>query len=244
LIGRERISLEDLLPRLQALTVAYMIHMDGNADFSKGDYRWHTVPSLARRIAENPLWAAAYLKKWQRGQKRDDIPADRAHLYRQYIRVLEENGDVKGGVTMTHARHLTELYRQFYRHARGKLNSNRILRPITIASKAILDADPRLFDTRESLVEVVNGELRGFVDRIKDNQAEGRAWGDPKDRPEAIGAFANYFVGVYWDILGHDPSALRGKQLNLLKNACEVIYRDEESKYWRGRNATPDVQDN
>lgn len=242
LIGRERITLDLLLSRLQTLTVAYMIHMDGNANFSKGEYRWHVIPLLANRLAENPLWAAAYLKKWQRSQGLDSIPADRAHLYLQYIRVLEDTHQ-EGDVNMTHARQLTELYRRFYRHAKGKMNSNRILRPMTIASKAILDADPRLFGSRESLVEVVNGELWGFVDRIQDNQAEGRAWGDPKERPEAVKTFADYFVGIYWDVLGSDPSSLRGKQLNLLKNTCEVIYRDEEARYWRERNATPEVEE-
>jgi hypothetical protein len=38
-----------------------------------------------------------------------------------------------------------------------------------------------------------------------------------------------------------DTSALRGKQLNLLSNACEAIYREEQAKYWAKRNqaATP-----
>lgn len=85
LIGRERVTLDGLLLKLQALTVAYMIHMDGNANFSKGDYRWHVIPLLARRLAESPLWATAYLKKWQRDQSLDTIPRERTHLYHQYI---------------------------------------------------------------------------------------------------------------------------------------------------------------
>jgi CRISPR-associated protein Csc3 len=247
LVGRERITLDDLLRRLQTMTVAYMIHMDGNADFSKGDYRWHTIPPLARRLSENSLWAAFYLKKWQRSQGLDSIPSDRAYLYQQYITILEnlqESGQPKGGVRMSHARTLTELYRQFYRHKRGKRpNSNSILRPITVAAKAILNADPRLFNGREGLVEVVDGELRGFMSRVESGSADGEfaIGSNYESRHGAVHAFAEYFVGtIYYDTLRADPSALRGKQLNLLKNACEIIYRNEETNYWRERNATPE----
>lgn len=249
LVGRERVPLEGLLPRLQRLTVAYMIHMDGNADLRRGEYNWHRIPLLARRLAENPLWAAAYLKRWQRGQDRDDIPTDRANLYRQYISILEDNLPPHEGVTMTHARQLTELYRQFYRARRS--NSNSILRPIAIASRTILNADPRLFPGREGLVEAVVGALTAFMERVQDGSADGRlAIGSTHEsRQAAVRAFADYFVGdIYFDTLNGDASALRGKQLNLLKNACEVIYRDEENRFWRERNAAPpqedDVEDN
>ena len=73
ILGRERIPLEQILPKLQALTAAYLVHLDGNANFAKGDYRWHTLPPLARNLAGDPLWAFAYLKKWQRAQGLDAI---------------------------------------------------------------------------------------------------------------------------------------------------------------------------
>lgn len=244
LIGRERISLEALLPRLQTLTAAYMVHMDGNAALRKGEYNWHRIPLLARRLAENPLWAAAYLKRWQRAGDMDAIPVARAQLYRQYIDILEQTHHTQGEVTMTHAQQLTELYRGFYRAQ--KWNSNSVLRPITIAARAILDADPRLFAGRDALTEVVRGELETFMERVEKNRADGRL---PKgvsreEREAAMRAFAAYFVGdIYFDTLNGDASALRGKQLNLLKNACEVIYRDEEARFWRERQAAPPGED-
>jgi CRISPR-associated protein Csc3 len=149
---------------------------------------------------------------------------------------------------MSHARQLTELYRQFYRHKRR--NSNSYLRPLSVASRAILDADPRLFGDKESLAEVVYGEVRGFMDRVANGSADGRL--SPRINDEtpaeamsrrfaAVKAFANYFVGtIYFDVLGGDMAALRGKQLNLLKNTCEIIYLDAEAAYWRERNAAPD----
>lgn len=247
LVGRERVPLESLLLRLQTLTVAYMIHIDGNASFGKGlpDYRWHAIPLLARRLAESPLWAAAYLKRWQRAQSLDAIPADRARLYRQYITILEQANPNRGGISMTHAQRLTELYRGFYRAQ--KWNTNSVLRPITIASRAILDADPRLFAGREALTEAVLGELYTFMERVEKNKADGRLPGgvSREEREAAMRDFAAYFVGdIYYDALNGDASALRGRQLNLLKNACEVIYRDEDARYWRERNMPPPADDN
>ena len=142
---------------------------------------------------------------------------------------------------MSHARQLTELYRQFYRHKRR--NSNSILRPITVASRAMLDADPRLFGDPEALIEVVHGAIYSFMDRVASSSADGSfpRGSNHESREIAMKAFASYFVtDIYFDALGGDTAALRGKQLNLLKNTCEVIYLDAEATYWRERNAAPD----
>lgn len=229
ILGRERIPLEQLLSKVQALTAAYLIHLDGNANFAKGDYRWHTLPPLARNLAGNPLWAFAYLKKWQRAQGLDAITVDKAHLYLQLVDILDT---LKETHSMSHAKELTTQYMRFYRARRR--NSNSILRPITIASHAILKADARLFD-REGLVEAVRGELRDFMDRVGTGRADGRyaRGSDSTSREEAMRRFADYFVGtVFYDTLRADKSALRGKQLNLLKNACEVIYIDASAQEW------------
>lgn len=252
IVGYGRLPLDRLLTRLRGLIVAYMIHIDSNAKLSQGDYRWHAIPPLARNLSSNTLWASAYLKKWQRAQGLDSIPYDQVRLYQQYIEVLDDLFPHQGGVCMSHARQLTELYRQFYRHKRR--NSNSYLRPITVASRAILDADPRLFSDKESLTEVVYGEVRGFMDRVANGSADGRLSPRLKDetpadamnrRFAAMKAFANYFVGViYFDVLGADMAALRGKQLNLLKNTCEIIYLDAEAAAWQERNAaTEDTQE-
>ncbi|MBN1887856.1 MAG: type I-D CRISPR-associated protein Cas10d/Csc3 [Thermoflexales bacterium] len=232
LVGRERISLEGLLPRLQVLTAAYLIHIDANARMGRGgyDYRWHTIPPLARNLGADPIWAFAYLKKWQRANGIEAIPLDKARLYVQFASILT---DLIGGDSMSYAQVLTERYMQFYRAKRR--NSNSILRPISIAAQAILDADPRLFD-REGLIEVVRGELGDFITRVGSGRADGRypAGSTWESREAALRQFAEYFVGdIFHDILRGDKSALRGKQLNLLKNACEVIYRDAAAQEWR-----------
>ncbi len=230
LMGRERITLEGLLPRLQALAAAYFIHID--AHLKEGDYHWRAIPPLARNLSADPAWAFAYLKKWQRQKKMEALPADKAHIYLQLVEILTS---LKGGQTMSHARTLTTQYMQFYRAKRR--NSNSILRPISIAAQAILEADPRLFD-REGLVEAVYGELRDFMDRVGSGRADGRfaPGSDWQSREVAMRQFAAYFVGdIFYDTLRGDKSALRGKQLNLLKNACEAIYRDAAAQEWRDK---------
>ena len=166
-------------------------------------------------------------------------PIDKAHLYLQLVDILDT---LKGGHSMSHAKELTTQYMRFYRAKRR--NSNSILRPITIASHAILKADARLFD-REGLVEAVRGELRDFMDRVGSGRADGRfaPGSDWQSREEAMRQFAEYFVGtIFCDTLRADKSALRGKQLNLLKNACEVIYVDATAQEWRDRQATEEEE--
>jgi CRISPR-associated protein Csc3 len=226
--GQERINLDHVLEKLNRLAVSYLIHMDGNSSTGAGgyDYRWQDLPALARHLSESPLYVFYYLKKWQRRSKMDAISEAKASLYLQYERIIEKGKDPD----MSHARALTQLYRRFYRSS-YPLNSNGILRPITVAAKALMSADRRLFD-REGLVEVVYGEAAGFVDRVVSRRADGYVPRIERDGKklvdtDAIREFAGYFVNtIFFDALRGDVSALRGKQLNLLKNACEALYRD------------------
>jgi CRISPR-associated protein Csc3 len=238
IVGADRINLDHLLPTLNRLTVSYLIHVDSNSDPGGKDfYRWQNLPTLARHLSESPMYAFWYLKKWQRSVKVDSVPLGKARLYLSYYQLLVNEGDD----SMSHARTLTELYRNFYR-AKGRPNSNSILRPISIAANALMDADRRIFHDEDSLVELVDGELGRFVNRVAENKADGRlpAGVDKPTRDQAIRAFASYFVrDLFFGTLKGDVSALRGKQLNLLKSACEVIYRDLDAQYWteRGKNA-------
>lgn len=222
--GQKRINVDRILPTLQRLTVGYLIHTDANtAPGSNNFYRWQDLPALARALDESPLYAFHYLKRWQRKQKLDGIPLSKARQYLDYFTYLKGEND------MSHARHLTETYLKFYRSKR--YSSNSILRPVSIAASTILDADERIFD-RDGLVEAVYGELYSYIDRAG---REGLAYyprgSDRQSREQAMREFANYFVNeLFYDTLQGDKSALRGKQLNLLKSACEVIYRDEVTR--------------
>ena len=147
---------------------------------------------------------------------------------------------------MSHARQLVDLYRQFYRASR--YNSNSILRPMAIAAKTILNADPRLFE-REGLTEAVRGELAAFMERVRNNRADGRLsprqlYESPEQaarrREAAMQRFAEYFVGtIFYDTFRGDVAALRGR-------AARLYPRNEErqesavAEFWSNLYAPPD----
>ena len=227
--GQTRLRVDAILPTIQRLMAAYFIHVDANSKMGAGgfDYRWQDIPALARALSESPLYAFHYLKKWQRQQKLDSPPASKCRLYLDYYNFLTPHG---GDPMMNHARKLTQLYRQFYRAKR--YNSNSILRPISVTSRAILDASPQMFDTPEALTDAVYGTLHAFIERAYREQLAFPPKGSTRESQQtAMREFTEHIVKeVFYGALRGDKSALRGKQLNLLKNACEVIYLDEAAK--------------
>lgn len=232
-----RFNVDEVLPALQRLTAAYIVHLDGNAKSGAGgfDYRWHEVAPLARNLATSPLYAFHYLKRSLRREGADHPSGYKAALY---VYLVEQYLD-KGGKAMSHARELVQHYRRFYRHKRGRLNSNTILRPVSEAADALLEADLRLFDDDDALREAVQGRLEKFVERVEKRGADGAipGWIQPSVRQAALEEFAGYFVNtVYRQVFGGNRAALAGKQLNLLKNACESIYMAEQRREWRERN--------
>jgi CRISPR-associated protein Csc3 len=229
LTQKERVNVDEVLPTLQRLIVAYLIQMDANSGMGRAgfDYRWQDIPAVARDLATTPLYAFHYLKEWQRRQRLESLPTGKAHLYLMYADnyLADERSN-----PMSYARELTQLYRRFYRARR--YNSNSILRPLSIAAQTMLNADRRLFDSPEALTEAVFGELRRRVTKL---QQDGLAFYPRgirrEEREEAMHKFADYLVKeIYFGAFKGDPSALRGKQLNLLSSACEAIYRDESAK--------------
>jgi CRISPR-associated protein Csc3 len=240
-----RFNIDEVLPALQRLTVGYFVHLDGNAKSGAGgfDYRWHEIGPLARNLATSPLYAFHYLKKSLRREGADAPSGYKAALYvdtfTQYL--------AKGDESMSHASELVFRYRRFYRHKRGRLNSNAILRPISEAADALLEADPRLFSDDEALREVVQGRLEKFIERVSKRGADGTipGWIEPEVRQAALEEFAGYFVNtIYRDVFGGNRAALAGKQLNLLKNACESIYMAEQRREWRERNESSEDKQN
>jgi CRISPR-associated protein Csc3 len=239
-----RVNLDELLPALQRVTVAYFVHLDGNAKSGGGgfDYRWHDMPALARDLATSPLYAFHYLKKGQRRDAGDGLPLSKAAAYVEMVeRYLHD-----GSPSMSHARNLVILYRQFYRHKPRRLNANSILRPLSEAAETILTADQRLFDDDEALIEAVQGRLAKFIENVDRKAADGAIprWIDVATRQAKLEEFSRYMVEqIYRDSFGRDRSALAGKQLNLLKNACEAIYLAEQRREWQERGERAETHD-
>ena len=263
LVEQTRLNLDQVLPALQRILVACFIHLDVYA--KPQDARWHMLPALARDLSESSLHIFSALKRWQRRNGMDSMSVYKAALYLQYHTYFQhrdaddlptadtEASDTdklrqpvnkKGRLSMSHARTLVELYRSFYRAER--LKTNAILRPIALAAEVILEARPSLFNAQAeegaALIEVVRGRLQTFIRNVARNSADGRLpkGSTAESREQAISDFSAYFVrDIFLQALNGDPAALRGKQLNLLKNACEVLYIDA----WRQERADQRVED-
>jgi CRISPR-associated protein Csc3 len=242
-----RLNLDQVGPALQRLATAYLIHLDGNAKMGASgyDYRWQDMPALARDLHSSPLNAFAYLKKWQRRAELETFGAQKAALYLSYFNYLAPKGDDN----MTHAQELVRLYRKFYRHAGGKRNpnTNTILRPISIVSRVVLDADLNYFDSDQALIEAAQGRLGSFIDGIEHSRGTDGAypyWIPKPERQQALDDFCAYFVTkVYRQAFAGNRAALRGKQLNLLKNACEAVYMDQQRREWAERKVEAEERD-
>jgi CRISPR-associated protein Csc3 len=242
-IGRtssvDRLHVDEILPTLTRLAVAYLIHLD--TEFNGRDERWQRFPPLAHALAESPLYVFHYLIKQEReDSEHKAITRERTLRYLSYALLI---ADEKGKKAMSIARDLVTAYRGFYRADNFK-NSNSILRPINVVADALLNAAVLpAFKEADALFEVAYGELYKFMDRVGKGLADGRF---PKgvsaaERDNAMRAFCHLFVDqLFIRDFNRDAAALRGKPVNLLKNACEVIYREMQYAEWGGRDADDD----
>lgn len=231
-----RLNVDSLALALARLTAAYMIHLD--TEYAPPKENWQRFTPIANALCESPLYVFHYLKKQERDSESKPLSHARILRYLHYADLFNIQGD-RG---MTHARKLVDLYRGFYR-AKNTKNANSILRPLSVISDALLVADQKLFNDTEALIEVAHGEVYRFMDRVGSGQADGRF---PKgisaeERRENMREFARYFVTeIFAGAFNCDVAALRGKQLNLLKSACEVLYRDAQYQEWAERGTEAD----
>ncbi len=250
LTGRDRIRLDAILQGwdnhpspLNALTAAYTIHLDVNPKRTKSGYdpNWGKLNELATDIETSPLSVFSYLKRWTRVKDVETPSLARIRLYTYQLYpcfdpfVTYESEKLTVNDTkspLNHPKELTRLFRRFYR-ANKQYNpkANAILKPIEIASDTILKADNSVF-TGETLVHVVAAEVNKLMDRVRNSTAEGR-WviSQREEERQAVLEFARYFVeDVFEKSFSRDRARLAGRQLNLIKDTCEFLYRLEQDK--------------
>lgn len=230
LVGEGRVNVDDVLPMLTRLAAAYLIHLD--TEYAPPKENWQRFTPIAHALMESPLYVFHFLKQ----QERDDKPISPQQV-RRYIKYAEKIfSPTSGDVLMSHAKELVRLYRQFYRVDRPyQASSYTLLRPLDIVADTLLNADPKLFDTKEALIEVARGQLKDRLD-----SSETKAYVAPgREADQARRQFCEEFVGIFDDLYKRDVAALRGKQLNLLRAACEVIYLDMYSADWEEKNQQP-----
>jgi CRISPR-associated protein Csc3 len=256
LVGQDRFRLDFILEGwtdeggikrsapLNTLTAAYAIHMDVNAKQGKGGYdaNWGRFTELAKDMETSPLYVFSYLAKWSRGQKADAPSPQKIRLYAHHFYPCfdpyvtynfdQEDWILTPGSSLNHPKQLTDLYRQFYRaNKRYNAKANAVLKPIDIAADTILKAESSMFHD-DALVTVVAAEVFKLMDRVHNSTAEGR-WvvSDREKERQLVLDFARYFVvDVFEKAFAGDRARLAGRQINLIRDTCEFLYRLEQDK--------------
>ncbi|MBD2392679.1 type I-D CRISPR-associated protein Cas10d/Csc3 [Cyanobacterium aponinum FACHB-4101] len=253
LVKCDRHRLDLILPRnqqkfspLNALTCAYAINLEVNRK-KDGNPDWGKLSDLARDIKTNPLYVFHYLSKWLRKQtKFDVVPTNKIKLYRQFYYYFDQQGEI-----MTKLEKLTNLYRKFYQAKSRYAKANAILKPIDNIAETILKAD-KSWPTEE-LVNITTGNLATLMNNVGRRTAEGRptfvkvdgkwkrALTNEQER-QAIREFADFFIKeIYIAQFNEDKSRLAGKQLNLIRNTCEYLYRlADDEKTQQNQEDEPD----
>ncbi len=231
---------------LNVLTAAYAIHLDVNAKQGKGGYdaNWGKLTELAKDFETSPLYVFSYLNRWVRNQNHETIRIEKVRLYTYHfypcfdpyvefdkkesqLKVKDENKS-----PINHPLKLTMLYRQFYRaNKRYNPKSNAVLKPIDVAASVILNADSIVFQG-DTLIMTVAAEIFKLMDRVHAARAEGFAvMFDREQERQAILDFSRCFVvEVFEKSFSGDRARLAGRQLNLLRDTCEFLYRLEQDK--------------
>jgi CRISPR-associated protein Csc3 len=231
---------------LNSLTAAYAIHLDVNAKQGKGGYdpNWGKFTELAKDFETSSLYLFAYLNEWVRKQKIESPSLNKIKLYTYYFYpcfdpyvtydAQQEALIVSDKSSLHHPKELTQRYREFYRAKSSKGNpikANAILKPIDEAASIILNADAAIC-SGEALVDLVAARLFKLMDRVHSSTAEGRWVLAERDKErEKILEFAYYFVTeVFEKAFEGDRARLAGRQLNIIRDTCEFLYRLENDK--------------
>ncbi|MBE9237109.1 type I-D CRISPR-associated protein Cas10d/Csc3 [Anabaena aphanizomenioides LEGE 00250] len=262
LIRKDNYRLDSILPRssekrefspLNALTAAYSIHLEVNRK-KDGDPDWGKLADLSRDLETSPLYVFHYLNKWQRKPKKDkdkqqknfdSVPIAKIRLYMDLYKYFEP-----GEEKVNQLRKLTELYRRFYRaQTKGKApKANAILKPIDEAADVILKIEKCLASDPNALIDEVAGRLSKLMNNIRRKTAEGKPtltlvdgkWKPaltPEEERQAVLEFAKYFVEeVFEGCFKSDRARLAGRQLNLIRDTCEFLYRLADDEEYKARS--------
>ncbi|WP_066376958.1 type I-D CRISPR-associated protein Cas10d/Csc3 [Anabaena sp. CA = ATCC 33047] len=235
---------------LNVLTAAYAIHLDVNARQGKSGYdaNWGKFTELAKDFETSSLYVFAYLNRWVRNQGVETARIEKIRLYAYhfypcfdpYVQydMNTKTLIVKAESSLNHPKNLTELYRRFYRaNKRYNPKSNAVLKPIDIAAETILKAESSVFHG-ETLVAAVAAEVFKLMDRVHASTAEGRwVMSKREEERQAVLDFAKYFViEVFEKAFAGDRARLAGRQINLIRDTCEFLYRLEDDKENAGKD--------
>jgi CRISPR-associated protein Csc3 len=212
-LEEKRTRVNRILPTLQRLIYIYRVNIDTYA--KKGKPEWGHLSAIARKLATDPLYLFSYLRKQERIHS-----AYRSNI-EFYLRIFACITEVP--VSESKIAQCVDRYAVFYR---GGYQSHSILKPVDIAARAIITSPLEI--EPEDLLWQIQGEIRSWLDRVRNHNAGGRAlfWGKDitdKEQP-AIRAFVEYFYHEVFLQYCHGERGLLRSRINRFKDGCEAYY--------------------
>jgi CRISPR-associated protein Csc3 len=216
LLKGEHVRVNDLQRKLRLLTSIYTVNLDTYA--KQGRPEWKHLSAIARDLETDPLFLFSYLRKQERGESM--YPGSVEHYIHIYEDILEAD--------LSRIKACVDAYTVFYR---GGYQPHSILKPVDIAAKAIISS-PLNID-KEDLLWQIEGEIKSWLDRVRNRQATGWAVFYGKDietrQAEAIRAFVKTFYDqVFVDYCQGERGLLRNR-INRFKDGCEAYYVHKRS---------------
>lgn len=229
--NRNRVRVNKVLDKLSLLVQVYQVNFETYS--KKGKPEWQHLSAVVRNIETDPMYVFSYLREQERrGTVTFAFRADAyIGIYRRICqellgqRICQEMLDMnlKEEKDLGNIQKCVELYTTFYR---GGYEAYSILKPIDTVAKAIINS-PLGID-EEDLLWQIQGEIRNWLDRVRNRQAAGYAvfWGkdiDTKEAP-AIREFVTYFYKQVFGVYCQGERGLLRSRLNRFKDGCEAYY--------------------
>jgi CRISPR-associated protein Csc3 len=217
LLKGKRVRVNQLLPKLRLLSSVYRVNIDTYA--KQGKPEWKHLSAIARDIETDPLYLFSYLRRQERidSKYRSDIA-----LYLRLYKLLEGNLEGK----LSKIEHCVDLYAAFYR---GGYQSHSILKPVDIVARAIITSPINIEE--EDLLWQIRGELKSWLDRVRNRQSTGYAVFRGKDidleeAPKVKEFVKIFYQEVFIDYCQGERGVLRSR-INRFKDGCEAYYVDQ-----------------
>ena len=227
---KNRVRVNAVLNKLSLLVQVYQVNMETYAKGGKPE--WKHLAAIVRDLETDPMYIFSYLRRQDRIQSwYAGTIADYLDLYWRVCHDLLNSSfretmlDMKEDKenNLGNIQRCVELYTTFYR---GGYETHSILKPVDIVAKAIINSPLDIDD--DDLLWQIQGEVKNWLDRVRNRQATGRAlfWGkdiSTKEEP-AVRAFVSYFYQQVFKTYCQGERGILRNRLNRFKDGCEAYY--------------------
>ncbi len=211
LLKAERVRVNQILRKLKVLTSVYTVNLDTYAN--KGKPEWKHLSDIARDLETDPLFLFSYLRKQERGESM--YPGSVEHYMHIYKTILEAD--------LSKIEACVDAYTAFYR---GGYKSHSILKPVDIVAKAVINSP--LAIEEQDLLWQIQGEMKNWLDRVRNRQATGWAVYSGRDietkEAEAVETFVRSFYQLVFLNYCQGERGLLRNRINRFKDGCEAYY--------------------